>query len=275
MTTQQIPDPATSFAARYGDRVTDLDAVSSVIEVQLAHRSVRKFGSGDVSDTQLRSIIAAAQSASTSSNLQPWSVIAVRDADRRARLAALSNNQQFITEAPLFLVWVADFGRAHRLAERSGLPLGGADYLESTILGFVDTSLAAQNAAIAAESLGFGIVFVGGIRNHPIDVAAELALPAHTVATFGLAVGVPDPTEDADIKPRLPQEAVLHHEQYDASAADAHIDGYDEVLATYNRAHSLDGTWSARVLARLADAAALHGRDRLREQLIERGLPSQ
>jgi len=70
-------------------------------------------------------------------------------------------------------------------------------------------------------------------------VAAELGLPPHAVAVFGLAVGVPDPAENAGVKPRLPQAAVVHQEQYDAAAADAHIPGYDERLSTYNRRHGL------------------------------------
>ncbi|HQV17915.1 MAG: NADPH-dependent oxidoreductase [Gordonia sp.] len=264
-----------TIAARYADAALTLTTTSDIIAAQLAHRSVRKFLDTPVDDAQLQAIVAAAQSASTSSNLQPWSVIAVRDPQRKARLAALANNQQFINEAGLFLVWVADLGRARRVAERENAPLDGADYLETTIIGFVDTALAAQNAVVASESLGLGTVFVGALRNKPLEVADELGLPPHTIATFGLAVGVPDPTENAGIKPRLPQEAVLHQEQYDAAAADAHITGYDESLADYNRRHGLDGTWSGRVLTRLGTVASLHGREKLRDQLETRGLPSR
>jgi len=264
-----------TIAARYADAALTLTTTSDIIAAQLAHRSVRKFLDTPVDDAQLQAIVAAAQSASTSSNLQPWSVIAVRDPQRKARLAALANNQQFINEAGLFLVWVADLGRARRVAERENAPLDGADYLETTIIGFVDTALAAQNAVVASESLGLGTVFVGALRNKPLEVADELGLPPHTIATFGLAVGVPDPTENAGIKPRLPQEAVLHQEQYDAAAADAHITGYDESLADYNRRHGLDGTWSGRVLTRLGTVASLHGREKLWDQLETRGLPSR
>lgn len=214
------------------------------------------------------------QSAPTSSNLQPWSVIAVRDPERKSALAALANNQQFINEAPLFLVWIADLGRARRLAQRSDAPLAAADYLESTIIGFVDTSLAAQNAVVAAESLGLGTVFVGAIRNKPLEVAEVLGLPQHTIATFGLAIGTPDPGENAGIKPRLPRQAVLHHEIYDAEGADAHIPAYDDALATYNARHGLDGNWSSRLLTRLGSIGSLHGREKLRAQLADRGFPS-
>ncbi|WP_454789815.1 NADPH-dependent oxidoreductase [Mycolicibacterium lutetiense] len=261
--------------ARYGDVDAALDVHNPTLALQLAHRSVRKFTAQPVGDEQLSALVAAAQSAATSSNLQPWSVIAVRDPQRKARLAALANNQEFINEAPLFLVWVADLGRARRLAERSGAALDGADYLESTIIGFVDTALAAQNAVVAAESQGLGTVFVGAIRNHPEEVAAELSLPPHAVATFGLAVGTPDPTENAGIKPRLPQAAVLHHEHYDADSADAQLPAYDERLAVYNTRYGLSGSWSERVLSRLAGPHSLSGRHRLREQLERLGLPSR
>jgi Nitroreductase family len=126
-------------------------------------------------------------------------------------------NQAFIEQAPLFLVWVADLGRARRLAARAGTPLEAVDYLETTIIGFIDTALAAQNVVVAVESLGLGSVFVGAIRNRPDEVAAELGLPRHTIVAFGLAVGSPDPDENAGVKPRPPQAAVLHHEQYDAA----------------------------------------------------------
>jgi nitroreductase len=260
---------------RYGDTNAVLPIHNETLAVQLSHRSVRKFGPQPVSDEQLSALVAAAQSAATSSNLQPWSVIAVRDPERKARLAELAAGQQFINEAPLFLIWVADLGRARRIAERAEAALDGADYLETTIIGFVDTALAAQNAVTAAESLGLGTVFVGAVRNHPEEVAAELALPPHAVAAFGLAVGSPDPTENAGIKPRLPQAAVLHREQYDAQAADAHIPGYDERLATYNRRYGLPGDWSERVITRLAGPDSLSGRHRLREILERLGLPSR
>jgi hypothetical protein len=202
-------------------------------------------------------------------------VVAVRDPRRKARLAALAGDQAFVAEAPLFLVWVADFSRARRLARRGGSDLGAADYLETTLIGFVDAALAAQNAVLAARSLGLGSVFVGAIRNRPAEVAAELHLPPHAVATFGLAVGEPDPTEKAGIKPRLPQAAVLHRETYDATAADAHIPAYDERLAAYNQRFGLSGDWSGRVLARLRGPESMAGRQRLRENLLRLGLPSR
>lgn len=263
-----------SITRRYGDPEIDLSVRNSVLDLQLAHRSVRQFGPRDVSDAELDAIVAAAQSAPSSSNLQPWSVVAVRDDARKRRLAELAGHQRFIAQAPLFLVWVADLGRARRIAQRAGSVVDAADYLETTIIGFVDTALAAQNAVVAIESLGLGSVFVGAIRNRPEDVAAELDLPPHTVAAFGLAVGEPDPAENADVKPRLPKAAVLHRENYQSVPADAHIPVYDERLAAYNATHGLSGAWSDRVLTRLAGPESMAGRHTLRASLEQRGLPS-
>ncbi|HEY0001596.1 MAG TPA: NADPH-dependent oxidoreductase [Actinoplanes sp.] len=269
-----ITNSAEPATARYGDPAATLGVGTDVLSLQLARRSVRKFGSRAVTDDELTALIAAAQSAPTSSNLQPWSVVAVRDPERKSRLAGLAGAQSFIDQAPLFLVWVADLSRARRLAGRAGTEVAAADYLETTLIGFVDTALAAQNAVLAAESLGLGSVFVGAIRNHPEQVAAELALPPHAVATFGLAVGAPDPTERAAVKPRLPQAAVLHHERYDP-AADTHIAAYDETLSAYNSRFGLAGNWTDRVLARLRGPESMAGRHRLRETLERLGLPSR
>lgn len=269
-----MPTTRTGAAARYGDATVTLGVVSDVLAVQLAHRSVRRFGPREVGDDELAALVAAAQSAPTSSNLQAWSVVAVRDPERKARLAELAGGQAFIAQAPLFLVWVADLGRARRLAGRDGTPLAAADYLETTLIGFIDAALAAQNAVVAAASLGLGTVFVGAVRNHPDEIAAELALPRHTVAAFGLAVGEPDPAENAGIKPRLPQSAILHRERYD-TGADAHIDAYDQTLTAYNVRFGLPGAWSDRVLARLGGPESMAGRHRLRSALERLGLPSR
>lgn len=263
----------TGWNQRYGDDGEDTTPVPDVVRLQLAHRSVRRFLPGEVSEDDLRTLVAAAQSAPTSSNLQPWSVVAVRDPERRRRLASLAARQEFVAQAPLLLVWVADLGRARRLAERNDRKLEAADYLETALIGFIDVALAAQNAVVAAESLGLGTCYVGAIRNNPEHVAAELALPPHAVAAFGLAVGWPDPAEHAGVKPRLPQGAVLHREQYDAERADAHLAAYDERLAGYNEHHGLVGAWTDRVLSRLAGPESMAGRHRLREALELLGLP--
>lgn len=270
--------PATTADAalvheRYGDPgLEPLPELTEVLRVQLAHRSIRAFSGEPVTDETLRTIVTAAQSAPTSSNLQTWSVIAVRAAERRARLAELAGNQSFIAQAPVFLVWVADLHRARGVVAAEGKPAEGADYLESSLVAVIDASLAAQNAVVAAESLGLGTVYVGAVRNRPEDVAEALGLPPSTIAVVGLALGRPAPGQGARVKPRLPQDVVLHHETYDAGERQAALAGYDQRLADFYAAEGLQRRWIPAVVRRFANAASLHGRDRLREAFENRGM---
>jgi hypothetical protein len=219
-----------SYRTRYGSSTAFAPpaAWNDVLAQQLAHRSVRAYRPDPVPDDTLTALIAAAQSAPTSGNLQLWSVVAVRDEARRTRLAELAGEQDFIAQAPLFLVWLA-------------------------------------------ESLGLGTVFVGAIRNRPLDGAAELGLPPNVFPVFGLTVGHPDRLDDAAVKPRLPQQAVLHHETYELEPQEAHVHAYEQALNTFYANAGLPTSWVARVAARFGTVAGLKGREHLREALHIRG----
>ena len=246
---------------------------NAVLETMLAHRSVRHFLDRPLAPGTVDLLIAAAQSASTSSNLQVWSVVAVEEPARKARLAELAGQQGFIRAAPLQLVWLADLHRLAAVAAAAGATAGGIDYLEAFIVGVVDAALAAQNALTAAESLGLGGVYVGAMRNHPEQVAAELALPAHVFAVFGMAIGWPDPDAGSDVKPRLPPQVVLHREQY-GTPDQAAIAAYDATLRGFQREQKMgEIDWTRQCLARMKDTAALRGRERMREALANLGFP--
>ncbi|MGY4098982.1 NADPH-dependent oxidoreductase [Nocardia sp. R16R-3T] len=272
--TQTVPSAANAVQQRYRDpNPTEPAEWNPVLRVLHEHRSVRRYLTDPVSDDTLRLLVSAAQSAPTSSNLQVWSVIAVRDSARKARIAALAGGQAHIEQAPLLLVFTADFARLRQLAADHDAPLAGADYLESSYVGFIDAALAAQNTVVAAESLGLGTVYIGAIRNNPEQVAAELKLPEQVFAVFGLLVGHPDPSEDARVKPRLPQSAVLHHETYDLPTQRPHVAAYEDRIAEFYAEQQLPHSWTERVLGRLASATSLNGRHRLRESLANRGFP--
>lgn len=259
---------------RYGDAVPRLAlCTNDVIETLLRHRSVRAYAPTALPPGTLETLVAAAQSAATSSNLQTWSVVAVEDSSRRERLSKLAQDQAFIRQAPLFLAWIADLSRLERVGDRQATRLEGLDFLEMFMVAAIDAALAAQNAAVAAESLGLGTCYVGALRNHPERVAAELGLPSHALAVFGLAVGYAAPGAAGAVKPRLPQGVILHREQYAAPAAEAaDVAAYDQALAAFSEAQGLGRTtWTSRVLARVGTLAGLGGRDRMRAALAALG----
>jgi nitroreductase len=244
-------------------------AWNDTLEVILGHRSVRAFTAEPLAEGTLETLVAAAQSAASSSNLQVWSVVAVEDSARKARLAALAGNQKHIVEAPLFLVWLVDFDRLTQLNQGDEARCGALDYTETFLLGAVDATLAAQNTVIALESLGLGAVYIGGIRNQPAAVAEELALPSRVFALFGLAVGHPDPERPAAVKPRLPQASVLHREQYgwtDAHHAAAH--SYNAPIRAFQREQGMtERDWTLQTRERTRGPQSMAGRHVLRDVL--------
>lgn len=245
---------------------------NAVLETILNHRSVRGFLPKALPEGTLELLIAAAQSASTSSNLQFWSVVAVQEPERKSRLAELAGQQQFIRDAPLLLVWLADMSRINRLAAERQAQVDGTHYVEEFIVGVVDAALAAQSALIAAESLGLGGVYIGAMRNLPEEIAAELALPPHTFAVFGMSVGYPDPARETGIKPRLPQSVVLHREQYSPLQRSEAIDNYNATMREFQREQGMRAIdWTQQCFDRVKDGAALRGRDRMREALRNLG----
>ena len=264
--------------ARYAGAAPKADDPNNpVLASMLQHRSVRAYSQRPVTESELALMVAAAQSASTSSNLQAWSVVAVRDTEKKKRLSALAGNQRHIEECPLFLIWIADLSRLQAAGQRHSLPHEGLDYLELTLVGVIDATLAAQNAAVAAEAQGMGVVYIGGIRNHPEAVARELNLPPRAFAVFGMCVGYPDPERPSSVKPRLPLSTVLHQESYDTSLNGAPVEDYAARMLNFYEAKGMktNGDWIRHSLHRVRGAEALQGRDRLVEALREMGFENR
>lgn len=275
MVTERAASPQERLAQRYGEAVADLDFVwSEVVDHLLRHRSVRKFLPDPVTEAQLRTIVAAAQSAPSSSNLHAWSVVAVGDPALRAKLSELVGNQPQVRAAPLQLVWLADLSMLDRLSHWKEHPVAGLDYLEMFLLAALDATLAAQNASIAAQSIGLATVYIGGIRNRIEEVAQVLQLPPRVAPVFGMCVGTADPAQPAAVKPRPPQSVVLHRERYGMEAALPGLQRYEAAMSRFYRSQAMDAeSWIARSLKRVATPQSLTGRDRLREALQRMGFP--
>lgn len=273
-----MSDPFDLLKARYGAGqdapAIAAGALNPVLETLFAHRSVRAFLPEALAPGTLDLLVAAAQSAPSSSNLQVWSAIAVQDSARKARLAGLVGGQQQVREAPLFLAWLVDLSRLQRLAAVRGRQLDGIDYLDTFLMGVIDAALAAQNAVTAAESLGLGTVYIGALRNQPEAVAAELGIrPGDGVyPAFGLCIGRPDPARPSSVKPRLPQASVLYREQYAPAPIEQEVASYDAAMRDFYASRGLPlNAWSEHSLARLRSPEDLKGRHRLREALAGLG----
>lgn len=263
-----------ALSARYGADQVAPPSWNSVLETLMTHRSVRAYLTDPLPPGTTELLVAAAQSAATSSNMQTWSVVAVQDQARRDRLAVLAGDQGHISRAPLFLLFLADLSRADRIGAAHGLTMAGTPYTESFMVALIDASLAAQNATVAAESIGLGTVYIGSMRNYPETVAAEVGLPPNCMVAFGLCVGRPDPAHPSSVKPRLPQSMILHHEHYDASHDTKGLADYEATFIAFQKKEGLRPSgWISRVIDRLGTVAGIGGRERMRDALKALGIP--
>lgn len=196
------------------------------IEQLYKHYSVRSYKPDPVPRDDIETIIAAGQRASTSSNLQTYSVVVVTDEAKRQEMAALCGGQESIKQAPVFMAWCADLTRLDRACELRGYEHVHT-HVENFLVAAVDAALAMQNAAVAAESMGYGMCYIGAIRNESQAVIDLLELPQLVFPVSGMVLGVPN--AEPNIRPRLSLDAVIHWDSFNSEQDDA-LHAYDKAM---------------------------------------------
>lgn len=219
--------------------------MKQTMDILTTHRSIRKYKDTPVSEQVIAQIINAAQWSSTSSHFQAYTIINVQDQLKRETIAKATGGQRWVTEAPLFLVFCADLHRAQKYwVNKQDRVFANNEFF---IIATVDATLAAQQAFIAAESLGLGGVYIGGIRNDLPMVSAALNLPELVYPVFGMCLGYPD--DNPGLKPRLPIQTVYKVDSYDESGEDERIAVYNQQIKEYyleRTGGTTDESWSER-----------------------------
>jgi len=221
--------------------------MNKTIETIKNHRSIRDYKSDKIDLSMINEIIVAAQSMPTSINGQQTSIIVVQDVKTKATIAEIAGGQPWIDKAPVFLLFITDFYKTNLAAKKNGLTQEIHESIEGTVVGTFDSGLSMGAAIIAAESLGLGIVPIGGIRRNPQAMIDLLNLPVMTFPVAGLAIGYPN--SESRKKPRLPLGTFRHNEKYHIENLEKEIDDYDLQMVDYlkdiNRSQEVN--WSANV----------------------------
>jgi nitroreductase len=241
--------------------------MNSTIELLKSHRSIRKFTEQQISRELLLELIRAGQAAATSSHIQAYSIILVKNSANREKIAELAGGQAYVASCSAFLVFCADMKRPTEASERTGAEVVRG-MTEQLLVASVDTALMAQNVAIAAESEGLGICYIGGIRNNPHDISDLLHLPAHVFPIFGMCLGYP--AHEPDIKPRLPVEAILKEDIY--TEDHEHVKAFDATMHTYyhgRNGENKDSNWSRNLSPLFSSKLRAHMRGFLTERGFE------
>lgn len=227
--------------------------MTSVIDTIMKHRSIRSFTTQPIEQEKLDSILKAGIAASSSSLLQAISIIRVIDKEKRSQLAQLSGNQPYVESAAEFLVFCIDYHRHFELN-----PEIKTDYMELTLIGAVDAGIMGQNCLLAAESLGLGGVYIGGLRNGAAEADKLLGLPDHCAVLFGLCLGYPD--QDPQLKPRLPQEIIVHENSYQPLNKEL-VSAYDQTMKEYYQSRASNSKisgWSEEATTKLTKESRPH-----------------
>ncbi len=244
---------------------------SAVVEFIRSHRSVRAFKPEPVPDAWIESIVEAAQWASSTCFRQVYSIIAIQSPGTKVELRKLCGNQKWVEECSTFLAFCADFNRLDDICQSRGKRVN-LEQTETFLMGVLDVGLVMQNAALAAEALGLGIVMIGGLRDNPREVVQLLGLPHGVFGVAGMCIGFAEQTPPQ--QPRLPIGEILHRERYQTGGREERLTAYDEQIRAaeiYRRKNgNLDG-WTDVMARTTSKPPAEEGRFHLREILLEQG----
>ena len=220
----------------------------NTIDLMNNHRSIRNFEDRPLDDQIKKRLLTAARSGSSSNFVQATSIIEIQDNQIRNEIADISQSAAYVNQSGAFYVFVADLYRQSQILKNHHRDLKPLKTMESLLVSVVDTTIAAENMAVAAESLGLGICFIGGVRNDLPRINELLQLPQFTVPLFGMAIGVP--TIKNDVKPRLPLENFTATDHYNLLNF-TDLDKYDSIMRAYyqNRpSHPKKMDWSTSQL---------------------------
>lgn len=181
------------------------------MELLNQHVSIRKFKKKTVPFSVLESLIYSGTKASTTGNMQLYSVVISDTKEQREKLIPLHFNQSVVKSAPVLLTFVTDFNRFTKWCAVSKADAGYNNFL-SFFTAAIDALLVAQNVCIAAENYGLGICYLGTTTYNSKEIIDVLNLPKLTFPVTTVAIGYPD--EKPDLTDRIPLEGIIHYEKY-------------------------------------------------------------
>ena len=174
--------------------------MNETLKLLFERKSVRVFEDRPVPEGVKQAILRAAFEAPTAGNQMLYTILDITDPDLKARIAVTCDDQPFIAKAPLVLIFLADCRRWPRLYELAGeVPRAAGP--GDLFLAMADACIAAQNAAVAAESLGLGSCYIGDILENCEQHRQLLNLKEYLVPACMLVIGYPTEAQKARTKP--------------------------------------------------------------------------
>jgi FMN reductase (NADPH) len=237
-----------------------------IFDLLSSHTSIRSYKKHDFSKEEVEELLTVAQHAASSHFVQAYSVIWITDEELKFKLGQLSKNPKQMETAGAVFVCCVDFQRLHIAGLQNDTSIV-TDSVENVLVGTADVAIFAQNLAIAAESKGYGICYIGGVRNNPKEISDMLNLPDRVFPIFAMTMGIPD--EKHEVKPRLPVEAILHENGYDGEKYNSLLPAYDKVMEDYYASRGSNqkvANWTKSMTDFLKVSRRTHIKDFLKEK---------
>lgn len=195
--------------------VTEHLTSNNMLQQLINHKTIRRYTDAPISEQTLNRILTAACRASNTGGMQTYSIVVTLDKEIKKQLAPAHFNQPMVTEAPAVITFCVDFNRFnHWCALRNAKP--GYGNLLSLSSAIIDACLASQNFAVAAESEGLGICYLGTTTYNARSIIKTLKLPKYVVPITTITVGYPTAEEkEKQQEDRLPLDGICHHEIYE------------------------------------------------------------
>ena len=198
-----------------------------------SHRSIRSYTSDPVPEELVGRLLETGIRASSSGNMQSYSVIVTRDRALRERLYEAHFQQNMVLEAPVLMTFCADFHRMREWLQISDAADNFDNYM-SFMVAAIDAVLVAQNIALAAEAEGLGICYMGTTLASCRTIGELLKVPKNVIPVTSFVLGYP--AEDPGLRDRLPLDGLVHQETYQAYTADRVAEIYhDREVAGWQR----------------------------------------
>lgn len=184
--------------------------MNTTLELLSARSSIRAYRDTPISSEERAAVLHAAMRAPTAGNMMLYTILEVTDQALKDRLAVTCDDQPFIARAPWVLVFLADMQKWIDLFRYSGVErVQGVQHRDAPgkgdlMMACSDALIAAQNAVVAAESLGIGSCYIGDVLEQAETHAELFGLPAHTMPVAMLCLG----------HPATPRPTVPHYERH-------------------------------------------------------------
>ena len=217
-----------------------------MIENLLKRASVRSFKKEKLDDETISKLKQVVNASPTWKNYQDFSAIFITNQKTKDILSECNLKQEHVKEAPLIVLFNADFNFINEIIKKQDLKNVTVDKLHNYLISFTDAIISATQLVDAAVSLGLGTCYLGLVRPNADKVIELLNIKGKCIPTIAIAIGKID-------KPavQIPKHNKVYDEKYDINQVRHELDKYDEIMKDYyQKTYNIDRNYS-KVIAKM------------------------